>query len=131
VGAVQAYWFNQLLARFLDGELPLDTQHGDPRIPLLIDEPRTIKFYRQHCPEAIPPQMDETVRRMFLSPRRQYARGPRRPVYVPVKDFEYTCEDGAVEMKFQLGSGCYATVFLSMLFDISDDADVVDVSSDT
>lgn len=128
VGAVQAYWFNQLLARFLSGDLPLDMQHGDPRIPLLIDEPRTMKFYEKHCPEAIPPQMDETVRRMFLTPRRQYGRGPRRPVYVPVKGFEYKCEDGAVEMKFQLGSGCYATVFLSMLFDISDDADLSDGS---
>jgi tRNA(Glu) U13 pseudouridine synthase TruD len=31
-------------------------------------------------------------------------------------------------MSFQLGSGCYATVFLSMLFDISDDADITDGS---
>lgn len=130
VGAVQAYWFNQLLARFLAGDLPLDTQHGDPRIPLFIDEQRTIKFYRQHCPEAIPPQMNETVRGMFLSPRRQY-RGPRRSVYVPVKGFEYKCEEGAVEMKFQLGSGCYATVFLSMLFDISDDESLIVDSSET
>lgn len=121
VGAYQGFWFNQVLAGVIEGRVSLEEQQGEKRIPLIIDEPRAVKFYRRWCPEAIPTQIDPTVGKLFLTPRNRHQRGPRRPVFVPVRDLSYTCEDEAVVMSFQLRSGAYATTFLSTLFELEGD----------
>jgi len=123
-GAVQGFWFNQVLARVLSGELTLDNQ-DDPeaRIPLYMDEPRAQRFYRKFCPEAIPPRLDPTVRKMFMTTQHQHDRGPRRPLFVRVEDLAYDCEDGAVNMRFRLPKGAYATTFLGILFNLDDEKD--------
>ncbi len=121
-GAYQGFWFNQVLAAALTGDITLDNQ-DDPeaRIPLYMDEQRALRFYRRFAPEAIPQQVDPLVRALFLTPQHKHDRGPRRPLFVPVGGLSYDCEDGAVNMRFSLPKGAYATTFLGILFAVEGD----------
>ncbi|MDZ4834081.1 MAG: tRNA pseudouridine(13) synthase TruD [Candidatus Melainabacteria bacterium] len=121
-GAYQGYWFNQVLAAALTGEITLDNQ-DDPeaRIPLYMDEQRSLRFYRRFAPEAVQTQIDPLVRELFLTPQHKHDRGPRRPLFVPVGGLCYDCEDGAVNMGFSLPKGAYATTFLGILFAVEGD----------
>lgn len=129
-GAYQGFWFNQVLDKVLRGEITLDNQHDpEARIALFMDEERAFRFHKRFAPEALQPRMDPTVRRMFLRPAKKHDRGPRRPLFVPVKDLQYGCEDGAVNMKFRLPKGAYATTFLGILFNIDSEKDPVPVET--
>ena len=121
-GAYQGYWFNQVLAAALTGEITLDNQ-DDPeaRIPLYMDEQRSLRFYRRFAPEAVQTRVDPLVRELFLTPQHKHDRGPRRPLFVPVGGLSYDCEDGAVNMGFSLPKGAYATTFLGILFAVEGD----------
>jgi TruD family tRNA pseudouridine synthase len=123
-GAVQGFWFNQVLAKVLNGEITLDN-HDDPeaRIPLYMDEQRAVRFYKRYAPEAVQERIDPRVRKMFMTTQHPKDRGPRRPLFVPVEELAYDCEDGAVNMRFRLPKGAYATTFLGILFNIEGDQD--------
>jgi TruD family tRNA pseudouridine synthase len=121
-GAYQGFWFNQVLASLLTGEITLDSQNDpEARIPLFMDEKRARGFYSRNAPEAIPTRVDPLVRELFLSPRHKHDRGPRRPLFVPVGGLDYDCEDGAVNIRFSLPKGAYATTFLGILFQVEGD----------
>jgi len=128
VGAYQGYWFNQVLGRVLDGEIPTSAlevgeRDGELLIPLYFPgDPKSVAFYQRVCPEAIPHHIDPVVRKLFLTNFRD-RRGPRRPAFIYVNDLDYSVHDGAVNFKFLLRSGAYATNFLSLLFDL--DANVL------
>lgn len=136
IGAFQSYWFNQVLARVLRKEIVL---RGSGSIPLLTCSPEAIRFYQRYCPEALPlrgncqkPQpnrqigewmleVDPTVKRMFLSPRRSdngRDNSPWRKALIPVIGLTHRAEDGVWYPQFELRSGAYATVLLECLFDI-------------
>lgn len=130
VGAYQSLFFNQVLGDVLDGRITIAPEdaangnHGEPLIPLFMDDKRAVKFYRKYCPQAVPERMDPTVRRIFLQPwKKKGACGPRRPLFVSVQDLEYECgkgerpDESMARLKFRLRSGAYATTFLGMLFD--------------
>ncbi len=116
-GAYQGFWFNQILDKVLRGEIELDNQ-DDPEaeIPLVFDDRRAMYFYHRYMPEAVPARIDPSVRRLFLSPQYKNDRGPRRPLWVAVDELEYDCEDGAVNLRFRLRKGAYATNFLGIIF---------------
>jgi tRNA(Glu) U13 pseudouridine synthase TruD len=122
-GALQGYWANQVLGRVLDGEIPTSAlevgeRDGELLIPLLFPgDEKSMAFYKQVCPEAIPHHIDPVVRKLFLTNFRD-RRGPRRPAFINVNELEYTVDDGEVSFRFLLRSGAYATNFLSLLFDL-------------
>src|ERR1700679_267199 len=84
VGAYQGYWYNQVLGRVLDGEIPTSAlevceRGGELLIPLYFPgDAKSVAFYEQVCPEAIPHNIDRVVRKLFLTQFRD-RRGPRRP----------------------------------------------------
>lgn len=132
IGAYQGYYFNKVLAAIISGELNINLDNGDGKIPLIMaDESaggESTGFYRKYCPEAMPRRDEvhedaESVWQQFFIRRQGHGRGPRRPALVPVKDLQYTCENGAVQLSFQLRSGAYATTFLGTLFDLEGDQD--------
>lgn len=136
VGAYQSYWFNQVLARVIRGEIVLE---GDS-IPLLVfdqkwdnqrrrftdEDGEALSFYRKYCPEAIPDKVDPEVKKLFLTPRRN-GRGqisiPWRRAMIPVLDIKHTIDNGMWRPQFELRSGGYATTLLGLLFDIDQDED--------
>jgi TruD family tRNA pseudouridine synthase len=126
VGAYQGYWFNQVLGRVLDGEIPTSAlevgeRDGELLIPLYFPgDAKSVAFYERVCPEAIPHHIDPVVRKLFLT-NFGNRRGPRRPAFIKVNDLEYSVHDGSVDFKFLLRSGAYATNFLSLLFDLDAD----------
>jgi tRNA(Glu) U13 pseudouridine synthase TruD len=127
VGAYQGYWFNQVLGRVLDGDIPTSAlepgdKEGEFNIPLYFPgDESSVAFYKRVCPEAIPDHLDPVVRRLFLlNPKGR--RGPRRPAFITVNDLEYTVHDEMISFKFLLRSGAYATNFLSLLFDLDSDS---------
>jgi TruD family tRNA pseudouridine synthase len=136
IGAYQSYWFNQALARVIRKEITLT---GDA-IPLLVFDRKwdakrhreldadgeALSFYKQHCPEAVPEQVDPEVKRLFLTPRRN-GRGPSVPwrrALIPVVDLQHRCADGMWHPQFELRSGGYATTLLGLLFDLDQDEDL-------
>jgi tRNA(Glu) U13 pseudouridine synthase TruD len=65
------------------------------------------------------------VKHLFLLPRHRESgelkpNAPRRRAFVRVSDFDFSCEDGAITLRFALRSGSYATMLLGLLFDTSD-----------
>ena len=52
IGAIQAFWYNKCLVKYLQGEIP--TLNMDSEIPLMVNKPRAIEFYGQHFPQALP-----------------------------------------------------------------------------
>jgi len=126
VGAYQGYWFNQVLGRVLDGEIPISAlevgeRDGELLIPLYFPgDPKSVAFYEKVCPEAIPHHIDPVVRKLFLT-NFGNRRGPRRPAFINVNELEYSVHDESVSFKFLLRSGAYATNFLSLLFDLDAD----------
>lgn len=142
IGAYQGYWFNQVLSRLLRKEICL--RNGASSIPLLACTPEAIRFYQRHCPEALPLkegkmaragggldpndiEVDETVKQMFLVPRRKCGRdgrerenSPWRKAFIPVMGLKHGAEDGVWLAQFELRSGAYATVLLECLFDIGE-----------
>jgi tRNA(Glu) U13 pseudouridine synthase TruD len=128
VGAYQSYWFNQVLGRVLDGEIPISElevgeRDGELLIPLYFPgDAKSVAFYQRVCPEAIPQHCDPVVRKLFLTPEGS-RRGPRRPAFITVNDLQYSVHDESISFKFLLRPGAYATNFLSLLFDL--DAEVL------
>jgi len=126
VGAYQGFWFNQVLGRVLDGEIPISAlevgeRDGELLIPLYFPgDPKSVAFYERVCPEAIPHHIDPVVRKLFLT-NFGNRRGPRRPAFINVNGLEYSVHDESVSFKFLLRSGAYATNFLSLLFDLDAD----------
>ena len=126
VGAYQGYWFNQVLGRVLDGDIPVSElevgEHdGQYLIPLYFPgDAQSMAFYKRVCPEAIPEHLDPEVEKLFLTNTRN-RRGPRRPAFITVNDLEYSVHDETVCFKFLLRSGAYATNFLSLLFGLDSD----------
>jgi TruD family tRNA pseudouridine synthase len=132
IGAYQGFWFNQVLGKVLRGEIVLDGNEPDyeKQIPLFVDHPQVFKFYGRYMPEALPVQMDETVRKVFINtettgknrrngkPIRYNRKPPRRPLFVACQGFEFECSDGVATLRFMLRSGAYATTLLDILFDI-------------
>jgi tRNA(Glu) U13 pseudouridine synthase TruD len=49
---------------------------------------------------------------------------------VPVTNLDYDVEDGAVNMRFRLRKGAYATTFLGILFKLEGDQDAVPTVKD-
>jgi tRNA(Glu) U13 pseudouridine synthase TruD len=123
VGAYQGYWFNQVLGRVLDQEIPISElevgeRDGELLIPLYFPgDEKSVEFYKRVCPEAIPQHVDPVVQELFLTNEGK-RRGPRRPAFITVNDLEMDVHDGAIDFKFLLRSGAYATNFLSTLFDL-------------
>jgi TruD family tRNA pseudouridine synthase len=128
VGAYQGYWFNQVLGRVLDGEIPTSAlevgeRDGELLIPLYFPgDAKSVAFYERVCPEAIPHHIDPVVQKLFLT-NLGNRRGPRRPAFINVNDLQYSVHDETVDFKFLLRSGAYATNFLSLLFGL--DANVL------
>ncbi len=128
VGAFQGYWFNQLLgdvndegAKISVSQLEVD-RDGEPVIPLYFPgDERSVAFYRQWCPQAVPDQLDRKVKEIFLS-NFNGRPGPRRPAFIFVNDLSYEVHDEVVTFQFSLRSGAYATTFLSYLFQLDTDA---------
>ncbi len=123
VGAYQAFWFNQVLARVLDGQIPLsalevDRRTGEPVIPLYFaGDEASVKWYERWMPEAIPSKIDPVVRRHFLT-NQDGSPGPRRPSHVRVGELKTLARDESIQLTFALRRGAYATTFLSLLFNL-------------
>jgi TruD family tRNA pseudouridine synthase len=122
IGAYQGFWFNQVLGRVIDGEIPVEAlevnRNHNPVIPLYFpSDPSSVAFYQKWCPEAIPATVDEKVLKIFLVnyPDRP---GPKRPAFMSVKGLQYNISNGKVNFEFTLPSGSFATIFLSYLFDL-------------
>lgn len=132
IGAYQAFWFNQILARVIRKEIDLGERGAIPlfvcdkkwdrqRRRELPEDGDAISFYRKYMPEAIPPHIDPEVRRVLLSPRRNRWGEPSIPwrqALIPVRELKHRSEDGAWHCQFKLRSGSYATTFLGGLFDL-------------
>lgn len=132
VGAYQGFWFNQILGRILNQSLviPGDIDIKERKIPLYMREQKTLRFYSNYCPEALPSDLDPLVSRVFLSTRKKirdaatggyrtyFNRAPRRPLFVQVNDLNARFQDGLVKLDFELRSGSYATTLLEILFDL-------------
>lgn len=141
IGAYQGYWFNQVLAKYISGDIRMNDRSGNPSVPLYLNEPKAKRFYQTFAPEALPKQIDPAVDCVFLSlddtkydenfwrktfgcerPRpKKERRGPWRKLFVTVKDFCHSAEDGVLNCSFLLRSGSYATTFLGILFDLEGD----------
>ena len=123
VGAYQGYWFNQALARVLDGLIPIealeaDRRTGEPVIPLYFaGDENSVKWYERWLPEAIPSKIDPVVRKYFLT-NTDGSSGPRRPSHVRVGNRDVTDRDESINLTFTLRRGSYATTFLSLLFNL-------------
>lgn len=131
-GAYQGFWFNQVLGKVLTGQIVLEGNCPDceRQIPLVMDNPKSIKFYSKYCPEALPSNMDPVVQKVFLNnmttgrdrntgkQKQYYRKPPRRPLFVSVQGFEAEYQDGLATVRFMLRSGAYATTLLDILFDI-------------
>lgn len=114
-GAYQSFWFNQILAKKLRGEIDVKNS-----IPLFVDDPQIVKWYRDHgCAEAVPEHVDPTVRELFLAKRG--GKGPWRKAFIPVKDYADAVADGVWDVQFLLRSGSYATTFIGLMFDLEGD----------
>lgn len=128
VGAFQGYWFNQILgdvndegAKISVSQLEVD-KGGEPVIPLYFTgDDRSVAFYKQWCPQAIPDQLDRKTKEIFLT-NYNGRPGPRRPAFIFVNDLSYEIHDGVVTFCFSLRSGAYATTFLSYLFQLDTDS---------
>jgi hypothetical protein len=127
VGAFQGYWFNQLLGDVNDEGAKISVRSlevdkdGEPVIPLYFPgDERSVAFYRQWCPQAVPDQLDRKTKEIFLS-NFNGRPGPRRPAFIFVNDLSYEVHDEVVSFCFSLRSGAYATTFLSYLFQLDTD----------
>ncbi len=123
VGSYQSYWYNQVLERFLRGEVNLG---GSQCIPMFMFEPECEAFYRKNCPEAIPTRVDPIVKKLFLTPqpnRKGKIVAPWRPALIPVRNLTHRSEDGMWRCQFELRSGGYATTLLAVLFQLEQDED--------
>lgn len=132
IGAYQAFWFNQVLGKVLTGEIVLDgdQQANERMIPLYMDNPKSEKFYRRYCPEAIPETVNPDIKRIFLNtlvhgkdrrtgkPTTYHRKPAPRELFIAVQNFECECVDGKATLKFMLRSGSYATTLLDILFNI-------------
>lgn len=124
IGAWQAYWFNQVLADVNDDDSKISIeslgvdQYGEPVIPLYFPgDDRSVAFYKQWCPQAVPPALDRETKEIFLT-NKDRRPGPRRPAYIFVNELSYEVHDELVVFSFYLRSGAFATTFLSYLFNL-------------
>lgn len=126
VGAIQAYWYNQALARVLRGEIVLP--EGMTSIPLLVNKEKALRFYGQYFPEALPGdynrkkqhlfRLDNRVSRKYFQP---YNDGPERQLFAEVSHLQYKVSNEEVVFENMLPPGTYETTLLSMFFDINSD----------
>lgn len=140
IGAYQSYWFNQILSKYIAGDIRMNDRSGNPSIPLYLNDRDAKRFYQTFAPEALPEQIDPAVDCIFLTlddrkyddafwrktfgrerPHARKRRGPWRKLFVHVKDFSHSTEDGVLNCSFTLRSGSYATTFLGVLFDLEGD----------
>jgi TruD family tRNA pseudouridine synthase len=141
IGAYQSFWFNQALVMSMRGEITLGS---DGCIPLLVFDKRwddksrretdvdgdALSFYKQYLPEAVPAKVDPTVRKLFLTPRRNHrgqASVPWRKAMIPVVEMQHTAEDGVWHCQFELRSGGYATTLLGLLFGLDQDEEAANI----
>ncbi len=126
IGAIQAFWYNQSLLKYLRGEIP--TLNPDDEIPLLVNKPRAIEFYGQHFPQALPGDYNRKKQRVFRLYNRvakayfePWNDGPTRPLFAQVSDFGFKAGNEEVTIENMLPSGSFETTFLSMFFDLDSD----------
>jgi len=132
VGAFQGYWFNQILGEVNDegakislSQLEVD-KSGEHVIPLYFTgDEKSVAFYRQWCPQAIPDKLDRKTKEIFLA-NYNGRPGPRRPAFIFVNDLSYEIHDEVINFCFSLRSGAYATTFLSYLFQLDTDSEEVE-----
>lgn len=126
IGAIQAFWYNQSLVKYLEGGLPLLNDASE--IPLLVNKPRAIEFYGQHFPEALPGDYNRKKQRVFRLYNRvakryfePFSAGPTRSLFAQVSDFGFKAGNEEVTIENMLPSGSFETTFLSMFFDLDSD----------
>jgi tRNA(Glu) U13 pseudouridine synthase TruD len=126
IGAIQAFWFNKSLLKYLQGNLP--TLDKDCEIPLLVNKPRAIEFYGQHFPQALPGDYNRKKQRVFRLYNRvakryfePFSAGPMRSLFAQVSDFGFKAGNEEVLFENMLPSGTFETTFLSMFFDLDSD----------
>lgn len=127
IGAIQGYWFNRALDRVLSGQLQL--KEGEETVPLLVNRPRALRFYREHFPEALPGRYDQRrecltglhplVNRLYFSPN---SAGPERPLFSRCSNFRFTVADEEVFIENKLPSGTFETTLLSFFFNLDSNA---------
>jgi tRNA(Glu) U13 pseudouridine synthase TruD len=123
IGAIQAFWYNKTLVKYLKGEMP--ELSSDAEIPLLVNKPRAIEFYGKHFPQALPGDYNRKKQRVFrlynLVAKRYFEpwkEGPTRPLFARVSNFSYKAGNEEVVFENMLPSGSFETTFLSMFFDL-------------
>jgi tRNA(Glu) U13 pseudouridine synthase TruD len=128
IQAYQSAYFNEILSKALRGEISLDL---GPSLPMWVCKRETQRYYEKYCPEASPSQIYPSVRRQFLTPGahgKSSENGPWRKSLIPVKDLKSQTGDGVWRSSFELRSGAYATTFLSLLFDLTGETELDDLS---
>jgi hypothetical protein len=123
IGAIQAFWYNKTLAKYMRGEMPELT--ADAVIPLLVNKPRAIEFYGKHFPQALPGDYNRKKQRLFrlynpVAKRyfEPWKEGPTRSLFARVSHFSYKAGNEEVVFENMLPSGSFETTFLSMFFDL-------------
>lgn len=126
IGAIQAFWYNQALAKYQEGNMP--ELAADAEIPLLVNKPRAIEFYGKHSPQALPGDYNRKKQRVFrlcnLVAKRYfepYNAGPTRSLFARVSDFDFKAGNEEVTLENMLPPGTFETTFLSMFFDLDSD----------
>ncbi len=126
IGAIQAFWYNKCLVKYLQGEIP--TLNMDSEIPLMVNKPRAIEFYGQHFPQALPGDYNRKKQRVFRLYNRvakryfePFSAGPMRSLFAKVSDFGFKVGNEEVTVENMLPSGTFETTFLSMFFDLDSD----------
>ncbi|MCC7530248.1 MAG: tRNA pseudouridine(13) synthase TruD [Candidatus Melainabacteria bacterium] len=126
IGAIQAFWFNKSLLKYLQGGIP--SLNKDSEIPLLVNKPRAIEFYGQHFPQALPGDYNRKKQRVFRLYNRvakryfePFSAGPMRSLLAQVSDFGFKAGNEEVLFENMLPSGTFETTFLSMFFDLDSD----------
>ncbi len=126
IGAIQAFWYNKCLVKYLRGEIP--TLNMDSEIPLMVNKPRAIEFYGQHFPQALPGDYNRKKQRVFRLYNRvakryfePFSAGPMRSLFAKVSDFGFKVGNEEVTVENMLPSGTFETTFLSMFFDLDSD----------
>ncbi|MBY0359574.1 MAG: tRNA pseudouridine(13) synthase TruD [Candidatus Obscuribacterales bacterium] len=138
VSAWQSWWWNHVVASELPGwiaqiEAGKGFRPNDVRVPLIMDTPAARSFYgqRDYCKQALTEldQAEKAVHDLFLIPLMREDRGgrfrpkngPERRVFTQAERMSYTVSDGAVDFVFDLRSGVYATTFLGLFWNMSQD----------
>lgn len=141
VSAWQSWWWNHVVASELPGWISqMEAGNGfrpsQVGVPLIMDTREARNFYgqRAYCQQALTEldQAEETVHDLFLLPLMRADRGgqsfrpnsgPVRKVFTQAERMSYKVSDEAVDFVFDLRSGVYATTFLGLFWNMSQDQD--------